>query len=288
MFIKLYQYYRYTLCKLFVYSTLFVFFAFVLPACKKNNTGSSSQLTGNLTLISSGYASGAATRVDIYAQGNLYTGYNTLYFALYDSLSGACIKSANIALSASCQATAGLSTPSVPVENPVDAAGSDGLFKGSVTFTTPTSPTASWLLNLNVQSISAGKTGIFNSMVTVAQSSLPKAYAMSAPNGDNLLVSMVQPQDPKLGVNDFEISVCRQTGTLAYVQDSSFTIGINPGMPSMTGMGSPYNMNPVPAGNGHYKGKVDFIMSGAWRIYVAMYQGTACDSSHYFDLNLQP
>jgi len=40
-------------------------------------------------------------------------------------------------------------------------------------------------------------------------------------------------------------------------------------MPSM-GHGSPNNVNPVLTKNGHYKGKVNFTMTGDWRINLEL------------------
>lgn len=44
------------------------------------------------------------------------------------------------------------------------------------------------------------------------------------------------------------------------------TIQFNPEMPSMS-HGSPNNTDPVNIGNGYYRGKVNFTMSGDWRLH---------------------
>ncbi len=55
-------------------------------------------------------------------------------------------------------------------------------------------------------------------------------------------------------------------------------------MPSME-HGSPNNLNPTDFGNGHYKGKVNFTMTGMWRINIDIYDGTvAKDTTCFFDI----
>ena len=72
-----------------------------------------------------------------------------------------------------------------------------------------------------------------------------------------------------------------------FAPDSSYNVMIDAEMPSMSGMNSPNYVNPVYTGNGHYLGKVDFIMSGEWQINMSLLHNTAlADSSHYFDLSL--
>ncbi|MDT4842046.1 hypothetical protein FQZ97_759270 [compost metagenome] len=47
----------------------------------------------------------------------------------------------------------------------------------------------------------------------------------------------------------------------------NLTIEMTPEMPSM-GHGSPNNISPVSTGNGHYKGKVNYTMTGDWRLHL--------------------
>jgi hypothetical protein len=53
-------------------------------------------------------------------------------------------------------------------------------------------------------------------------------------------------------------------------------------MPSM-GHGSPNNINPLHIKNGHYKGKVNFTMTGDWRINLVLNKDGKT-SSTFFDL----
>jgi hypothetical protein len=62
------------------------------------------------------------------------------------------------------------------------------------------------------------------------------------------------------------------------------TVEITPEMPSM-GHGSPNNVNPVHTGNGHYKGTVNFTMTGDWRIHLKLTRnGRLISDKAYFDI----
>jgi hypothetical protein len=64
--------------------------------------------------------------------------------------------------------------------------------------------------------------------------------------------------------------------------DDSYTMEITPEMPSM-GHGSPNNVNPTNTGNGHYKGKVNFTMTGEWKVNVLVKKdGVTISKNAYF------
>ena len=93
--------------------------------------------------------------------------------------------------------------------------------------------------------------------------------------------------DPVTGPNTFEITIYKEINGSGFTPDSNYTVQINPIMPSMYDMTSPNDVNPVYSGNGHYVGKVNFTMGGAWQINVGLlHNGAVSDTSHYFDMTL--
>jgi hypothetical protein len=263
------------------YFSAIIFTALMLFAasCKKeSSTSAQNTIPSNLKLISSGYAGGASTRVDIYAATDLYAGYNKLYIALYDSASNNRITQAQVSLSA--MTDAGMNGP---VENPVGTNADNGLFNAASVFVS----SGSWTVTTHIRNTAGSGTGSFIASINVVQPSPAKSYSVMTADSSNLFVSIVQPTNPLLGVNNFEVVVDRQINTMNYTPDSTYMISIDPTMPLMTGMSSPNNVNPSYTGNGHYTGKVDFIMGGGWQIYVDLLRnGVASDTSHYFSLNL--
>ena len=69
--------------------------------------------------------------------------------------------------------------------------------------------------------------------------------------------------------------------------DDDVAITIYPEMPSM-GHSSPNNVDPVSTGNGHYKGTVNFTMTGWWRINLTLSKNDELMSDElYFDVTFQ-
>ena len=54
---------------------------------------------------------------------------------------------------------------------------------------------------------------------------------------------------------------------------NDLTVAIEPEMPSMD-HGSPNNIDPTLLEAGHYKGRVNFTMTGWWRVHINLLRGT--------------
>ncbi len=261
----------------------------VLSSCKKDSdddiTPQPSNPTAGLTLLSEGYAVGAAVKVEIWSKKSYSTGYNKLYVFLKDSLSGQPVKTASISLIPMMDM--GTMTHASPLENPVSTQSSDGLYPCAVYFTM-SSMSGTWTLGVNVTLPSGGATGMAMFSITVndlAQSRM-KSF-ISAAGGETLFVSLIEPDEPKVGLNDLEIAIHKKGPMgMTFPADSSLSVEINPQMLSM-GHGSPNNVDPVHSGLGHYKGVVNFTMSGDWRVYFDFLDGTSVAyDSLYFDMDI--
>lgn len=101
-----------------------------------------------------------------------------------------------------------------------------------------------------------------------------------------VFISYVLPQNPVVGINDFEIVLHKKASMMDYYPIENYTIEIVPEMPSM-GHGSPNNVNPVHTSNGHFKGKVNFTMTGLWQVKLKLSKnGTLLSSDQYFEITL--
>jgi hypothetical protein len=267
-----------------------VWMLLTLGSCKKEtNQPQQYAIPANLQMVSSGYADGAATKVEIYAASNLQVGYNQLYLALYDSVSNQRITQAQVSLSAALNTGNDL-VLSGPVQNPAGVNATNGLFSAAILFTQPAGNNGNWTLTIHLQGLTNQKTGSLICNANVVQPSPAKSYSVITLNDSaSLFVALVQPANPQPGANSFELAIYRQINAGNFVCDSSYAVMLYATMPSMSGMNAPDNMNPVYSGNGVYKGKVDFIMDGAWQINISLtYNGEVADTSHYFAMNLQP
>ena len=75
--------------------------------------------------------------------------------------------------------------------------------------------------------------------------------------------------DRQVGLNDLDILISRQAAMMDFPAVEGLTVEFAPEMPSM-GHGSPNNISPVSAGSGHYKGKVNYTMTGDWRLHFRL------------------
>ena len=109
---------------------------------------------------------------------------------------------------------------------------------------------------------------------------------MPSENNASIFISLITPVKPQVGINDFEIVIHRQISSTDYIYDDDYTVEIEPVMPSM-GHGSPNNIDPASTGSGHYKGKVNFTMSGLWHIKLKLFRnGTLIDDSQFFEITI--
>ncbi|HMW66435.1 MAG TPA: FixH family protein [Chitinophagaceae bacterium] len=252
-------------------------------ACSKSPVNPNSDPLAGLTKVAEGYADGAATKVALYTKGTtLYTGYSKFYLALFDSITGQRVENAKLNLTPIMNM--GTMSHSAPFENPESENSINHLFPCSVTFTMP-SGSGSWTLQIKVLNNTTDKEGLIMIPLTITEPVLSKQKSFTAQhNGSKYFISLIEPSTPKIGINDFEIAIYKKTSMMSWPADSSLSVTITPEMPSM-GHGSPNNINPVHVGKGHYKGKVNFTMTGLWRINLDFMSGTAvADTTQYFDI----
>ena len=254
----------------------------LLVSCSKDDSPAPDPTAG-LVKVADGFAAGAATRVQLYTESAaIETGYTRLYVLLKDSVSGAIVPDAHVHLMPMMDM--GTMKHSAPVENPETTEPTDGLFEGAVVFIMP-STGGSWTLTVEVHNHGTDKEGEFTTPLTVVQPTEAKLISYTgADDGGKYFIALIEPSKPKIGINDFEIGVYRKASMMSFPADSSLRFTIEPEMPTM-GHGSPNNVNPTHLGQGHYQGKVNFTMTGLWRVHLDAMHGTAVsDTTHYFDI----
>lgn len=258
----------------------------ILSGCKKEDTPTEPPADpfAGLTKIADGFALGAATKVELWAKTQLFMGYNELYIALRDSLSGQFITDAHVQLTPMMDM--GTMQHSAPFENPSNTIAVNNLYPCSVVFIM-SSMGGAWKLNINVHNHKNNKEGVASLNVTVNEVNPPIIKSLTALNDSSkLFISYLKPSKLNVGMNDFEITIHRSNSMMSFPADTSYTVVLTPEMPSM-GHGSPNNVNPTHTGAGHYKGKVNFTMTGEWRLNLDIFKnGAVVDTTLYFDVTL--
>ena len=261
-------------------------------SCKKNNTtpdeesGSTTNPTTNLIQIGETYIIGAKAKAVIYSTKPFETGYNNIYVALYDSVDGSRLSNGHFDIMP--MMNMGTMQHSCPVENTEDTTTTNGYFKTAVVFSM--SGTASqWALHLNFHNHKNGLDGSGALGVNVISSSPArfKSTVISLDSNSSVFISLVGLLNPQVGINDFEITLHKKANMMSFPAINDYSVEIVPEMPSM-GHGSPNNVNPILTSNGHYVGKVNFTMTGLWKINLKLYKnGTLISNDQYFETTLQ-
>ena len=255
-------------------------FAVIMHSCSKSETTETDPVAG-LTKQAEGYAAGAATRVVVYTkETTIYAGYTRFYIALYDSVNGQRIEDAHVKLSPMMDM--GTMKHAAPFENPATETAVNHLFPCSVVFTM-SSMGGSWTVKLTVHNHLTGKEGFITIPFTVAEPVIARVKSFTAAHdGNKYFVSLIEPSVPKVGINDMEIAIYKKVSMMSFPADSSLSVILTPEMPTM-GHGSPNNINPAHVSKGHYKGKVNFTMTGLWKLNLDYMAGSAvADSTTQF------
>jgi hypothetical protein len=100
--------------------------------------------------------------------------------------------------------------------------------------------------------------------VGVLQSNLMKSWSNA--NQKSYVLTLINPQNPKLGLNNFTVMLHQTTDYIRYTEVDSAQMSIYPWMVTM-GHSSSSNVNPVFLQKGRYEGKVNFNMAGEWDVY---------------------
>lgn len=237
-----------------------------------------------LQKITEGYAMGAAAKLEIWAAEPLFTGYNPIIIVLKDSVTGRNITDAHIHLHPMMYMTSGMNH-ACPYEDPEEEA-VNGVFPASITFVMPTGDMGYWELGVHVHNHLNDKEGETVLNITVASPSLARLRSFTTDDGTKYFISYYFPAKPKVGINDFVVVAYTRQDAMNWPAVNDLTFEMEPEMPSM-GHGSPNNVNPVFTTNGHYAGKVNFTMTGDWRIHLSVSRAGIVLQDIYFDLMLE-
>ncbi|HSC54242.1 MAG TPA: hypothetical protein VLC98_11490 [Phnomibacter sp.] len=253
----------------------------VFVACTKDDV--EPDPTAGLYKLGSGFALGAGAKVELYtATPTITTGYQSFKIAVYDSITNTRIDDAHIHLTPTMDM--GMMKHSAPYENPASTLADHHLFNASVFFIMA-SMSGSWTLDISIHNHANGKSGKLTLPITVAEPTKKRmlSFTSAADNSTVYFVSLAEPVTPKVGINNLELVVYKKASMMSFPADSSLSISFTPEMPTM-GHSSPNNINPVHGGLGHYKGKVNYTMTGLWRLHFDFKAGATLAKTDSLDI----
>jgi hypothetical protein len=242
-----------------------------------------------LTLIGETEAVGSGAIVKIYAEDELFVGYNRIHVAVYDSANhNTQLTDAHVTFMPMMDM--GMMKHSCPVENPSTVVESGtNTFKGAVVFIMPTTATGSWDLGIHIHNHANNQEGMATLPITVVEKEEPRLISfISDYDSAKVFVTRIDPVNPEIGLNDIVFGVYKKETMMSFPAIDGYLMEMEPEMPSMN-HGSPNNVNPVSMGNGMYKGVVNFTMTGYWKINLDIKTATGDNVKldQFFDVTFQ-
>jgi hypothetical protein len=256
----------------YIHLILFVSALFFVACGKKNdeNTNNTTNELEGFTKITHGSTADSKVKVEMWSKSPFFVGYNEIKIVLQDGTDPSKVltdKEIMLMPMMTMNMMGSTHQHSCPVESPAKA--TNGVYAGAAVFSMPTSGDGFWEMIVKVKT-DAGFTECKMPITVVSKE--PVVFTSFKTNETipvSLFLTMIQPASPKVGMNDIEFSLHKKQDMMNFPAESGYTIEIEPEMPSM-GHGSPNNVNPVHTEKGHFKGKVNFTMTGEWKINVVV------------------
>lgn len=228
---------------------------FFLISCKKDNVIPDEKPIEKIKLGEA--VTSKNEKLILWSDASLTTGFHKLYLSVTDA-GNKNIPNATVDFQPLMDM--GSMKHSSPVEQPAYNSTS-ALYEGAVVFTMP-SGTHTWMVNVMVN----GEIHTIHVIIPDAKTKLVGSYVGT--DGNKYVVALIPPVKWEVGMNNLEILISKNQ-MMSFPPVDDFKISFNPEMPSM-GHGSPNNVSPVSTGNGRYKGKVNYTMTGDWRLHFKL------------------
>lgn len=209
-------------------------------------------------------------KVDLYANEPLFVGYNRLFFKVRDTYAGQ--DSYEDWLTLGPLMDLGTSTHTCPFEN-ADGHTHNGFYETAVVFTAPSDSNATWTLDVSIQKLGASSSQTVTLNIDVIDPIKPKLLAFPSQKDQKMTyVSLYKPYAPKVGLQDYWITIHKQTGPMNYLRDTLLSVFVNPQLAG-SGQSSSDNEQPTHRAIGHYRGAVNFPSAGDWEVHMHLKEG---------------
>lgn len=214
-------------------------------------------------LIGEQFADGSGLKVEFYALQELYAGYNNVYFTVKDSITGEVVEADEFMMHPMMEMMSGM-MHSCPMEAPIYNSDTKQ-YEGAITFVM-SSMMGTWNVSVLLNNLGTAE---FEPVVMDPAEAKIYSFPSMVDSSKSYFVSLIQPTDPKVGENEFEVLINYKASMMDWPAVEDFSVIIEPEMPDM-GHGSPNNVDPTHTANGHYDGVVNFTMTGWWRVNLTI------------------
>ncbi len=215
--------------------------------------------------------------ISIYAPEDLFVGYNEITVEIIDANGNP--------LSGEISVVPMMDMTTMSHSCPVEASQntfSEGMYNFNTVFVMPSGEMGSWSIDFTingtevsvpVEVIAPGRTRLVSFTSTMDEET-------------KYFVALIGPKEPAVGKNELEIAVFEKQSMMLWPAVTTLEFEVEPWMVSMD-HGSPNNVAPGHTEKGHYKGTVNFTMTGDWQIRLTMREHGEVCGTPYFDLYFQ-
>ena len=218
-------------------------------------------------------------KVTLFASKDFFVGYNAVTAKIEDK-SGKLLKG-NISVKPMMKMRT--MSHACPIEFPDGGTFKNGTYQFNPVFVMPSGEMDSWRIEFTIN----GKQVKVPINVSAPKKARLVSFQSMTYAKTKYFVAFIDPKKPKVGRNDLEIAVYKRQSMMKWPAVTGMKFELKPWMVSMD-HGSPNNVAPAHTKNGHYKGTVNFTMTGDWQVRLTMKDGNdkVCGKP-YFDLYFQ-
>lgn len=106
----------------------------------------------------------------------------------------------------------------------------------------------------------------FEKEITVKQNTRQRVSVFDGNDNQSYILALIEPKNPKIGINIIKTALYSSEDMHHFFPVENYTLKIDPRMPSMGNHSSPDNEDLIHENNGIYKGKINFSMTGYWKL----------------------
>jgi hypothetical protein len=234
-------------------------------------------------------------QAELLSDNLLHEGYDSLAAVLRDSETGKTITDARVQWFPLMDM--GTMKHSSPVDDFSASAFDDSLFRNGILFSMPSESSlvnGGWTLRLRINDHRFTGTGDYNDSIDfhvwVKGATFSPTVWWKGTDSLWRVAALLAPKKAVSGSNALELFIARKATAMSWPKDSSWKVTFIPTMPSM-GHSSPNNVNPSHVGDAHYKGTVNFTMTGDWRLTFSFAANdndfVSNDTNQYLDVKVQ-
>ncbi len=255
--------------------------SFLLVSCIKEQVPGSPDAAMQKKKIAEVRLDNTSMKLSIFvAYDSLFVGYNPLFISITDTATKTQIINATVVIKPVMDMMT--MKHSCPVDQPTYNT-QEQQYIGAAAFIMATRGMMRWTMEV-ITTVNEKK---YTHIIPISVKATPPSIKLisSVKDQNNVLhyITLVHPQKDrqKVGINDLEVAVYQRSDMMNFPAVDGLSLSFVPTMPSM-GHDSPNNVNPTTIEKGHYKGKVNFSMTGDWRLDFTISANGASFQDHAF------